>query len=54
MCLMKETIKPLLNTSKLSIRTNKDGLLSIQFMLKFEHNINENCFIEYYVVPEVE
>jgi len=50
MSLIKQSIKALINSSKLSIRTNADGLLSLQFMIKLDET-HENCFVEYYLMP---
>jgi len=54
MSLMKFTLKALIHSSKLSIRTDADGLLSLQFMVKLMDHLDvEHCFVEYFIVPEV-
>ncbi|XP_054160721.1 cell cycle checkpoint protein RAD1-like [Oppia nitens] len=56
MSLMKFTLKALINSSKLSIRTDADGLLSLQFMIRLKDDRDqpvEHCFVEYFIVPEV-
>jgi cell cycle checkpoint protein len=54
MSLMKSTIRGLTHATKVSIRTNREGFLSLQFHLKAEQNMNDNCFLDYYVVPEAD
>lgn len=52
MSLMKCSLKALSHTSKLSIRTDEDGLLSLQFMIDLDQADIEHCFVEYFIVPE--
>jgi hypothetical protein len=53
MSLLKLSIKALFHTTKLSIRTDSEGLLSLQFMIKLDDNDCEHSFVEYFVVPDV-
>ena len=54
MSLMKTSLKALIHTSKLSVRTDEEGLLSLQFMIKLDQTEIEHCFVEYFILPEVE
>jgi len=54
MSLLKFTLKALIHTSKLSIRTDSEGLLSLQFMIRLDGHDNEHCFVEYFIVPDVQ
>ena len=54
MSLMKCSLKALSHTSKLSVRTDEEGLLSLQFMIDLDQPEIEHCFVEYFIVPEAD
>ena len=47
MVLLKPTVKALMSSSKVSIRTDNRGFLSLQYMIRNEDG--QICFVEYYV-----
>lgn len=44
---MRPAMKPLAISSKVSIRSDEDGLLCLQFMIQTE--AKQLCYIEYFV-----
>ena len=50
MSLLKPSIKALMLSSRISMRTDNRGFLSLQYMVKAEDN--HTCFIEYFCCPD--
>lgn len=50
MALLKPSIKALMLSSRISMRTDSRGFLSLQYMVKAEDN--HTCFIEYFCCPD--
>ena len=49
--LFKMTVKALLESKKLSLRTDCEGLLCFQFIIPIDEN--QDCFVEFYLIPNV-
>ena len=47
MSLLKPSVKALMLSSRISLRTDKRGFLSMQYMIKTEDG--QVCFVEYFV-----
>nr|XP_054748059.1 cell cycle checkpoint protein RAD1-like [Lytechinus pictus] len=52
LCLLKPSIKALMQSSKVSIRTDNRGFLSLQYMIRNEDG--QISFVEYYCAPDEE
>ncbi|CAL1538335.1 unnamed protein product [Lymnaea stagnalis] len=50
--LLKPTVKALTLSTRISIRTDSRGFLSLQYMLRIEEN--QICFVEYFCAPDEE
>ncbi|XP_038059027.1 cell cycle checkpoint protein RAD1-like [Patiria miniata] len=50
--LLKPTVKALMSSTKVSIRTDNRGFLSLQYMIRNEDG--QICFVEYYCAPDEE
>ncbi|XP_058805989.1 cell cycle checkpoint protein RAD1 [Phymastichus coffea] len=49
---IKPAMKALFCSNKVALRTNEEGLLCFQYMIKTENGIN--CYIEYYISPVID
>ncbi|XP_046562563.1 cell cycle checkpoint protein RAD1-like [Haliotis rubra] len=52
LALLKPTVKALAQSTRVSIRTDNRGFLSLQYMIKNEDN--QVCFVEFYCAPDEE
>ncbi|XP_022257161.1 cell cycle checkpoint protein RAD1-like [Limulus polyphemus] len=50
--LLKPSLKALIQSLKISIRTDEQGIICLQYMIKTEDE--HVCFVEYYCVPDEE
>lgn len=52
MSLLKPSIKALALSSKVSVRTDSRGFLSLQYLVR--NDCGQVCFVEYYCCPDEE
>ena len=51
MNLIKNALKAIVMSEKLSLRMDKNDILCMQYMISFSEG---NCFLEFYSVPEID